>query len=306
MSVPFRERNPVKVGAISLAVLIGLLVVAFQAGNLPVIGSGDTYYAHFSEAGGIKPNNEVRMAGVRVGKVTAVDLDGDQVKVTFKIDTKTRFGDESRAEIKVKTLLGSMFLSLVPAGSGQMDEGDTIPQSRTQSAFDVVQAFTGTAERVQDIDIDKLSKSFDTLSEATANTPDAFKSALKGVSALSRNVAARDAELNTLLKNLHKVSGTLAERDDDIVALMKDADVLLRALVARRESIHRLLVSTSTLSKELTTLVQQTRGDLKPALADLDAVVDTLLKNQKNLDDSLRLMAPFYRVFTNVLGSGPW
>ena len=37
-----------------------------------------------------------------------------------------------------------------------------------------------------------------------------------------------------------------------------------------------------------------------------EVVVDILLKNQKNLDDTLRLMAPFYRVFTNVLGQGPW
>lgn len=306
MSKPFRERNPVKVGALSLAVIIGLLVVAFQAGNLPVIGSGDTYYANFSEASGIKPNNEVRMAGVRIGKVTSVDLEGDHVKVTFKVDTKARFGDQSKADIRVKTLLGAMFLSLTPAGSGQMDEGDTIPQSRTTSAFDIVQAFSGTAERVEDIDLDDLSTSLTTLAEATSTTPKSFQSALQGVSALSRNVAARDSQLNTLLKNLHKVSGLLADRDEDIVALMKDSDVLLRALVQRRESIHRLLVSTSTLSKELTTLVQQSRADLKPALADLDAVVDLLLKNQKNLDESLRLMAPFYRVFTNVLGQGPW
>lgn len=306
MSTPFRERNPVKVGAISLAVLAGLLVLAFQAGNLPVIGSGDTYYANFSEASGIKPNNEVRMAGVRIGKVTDVELDGEHVKVTFKVDTKTRFGNASEAEIRIKTLLGSMFLSLTPAGTGQMEEGDTIPVSRTTSAFDIVEAFSGTAERVEDIDLDKLSESFNTLAEATSTTPESFQSALKGVSALSRNVAARDAELNTLLKNMHKVSGLLADRDEDIVALMEDADVLLRALVQRRESIHRLLVSTSSLSKELTALVQQSRADLKPALADLEVVVDTLLKNQKNLDDSLRLMAPFYRVFTNVLGNGPW
>ena len=79
-----------------------------------------------------------------------------------------------------------------------------------------------------------------------------------------------------------------------------------RALVQRRESIHRLLVSTSTLSRELTLLVQQSRADLKPALDNLQWVVKFLTKNQANLDESLRLMAPFYRVFTNVLGNGPW
>ena len=306
MSTPFRERNPVKIGAISLAVIIGLIVVAFKAGDLPLIGGGDTYHAAFSEASGIKTNDEVRISGVRVGKVTGVDLDGDHVKVTFKIKTDARFGTQTGAEIKVKTLLGSMFLALKPAGSGQLAEDSTIPQARTRSAYDVVQAFSGVAERVEKIDLDKLTNSLNTLADATSETPDSFQSALKGVAALSRNVAARDTELNTLLTNLHTVSGILADRDEDIVALMKDSDVLMRALVERRESIHRLLVSTSTLSSELTGLVKESRADLKPALANLQSVVDLLLKNQNNLDASLRLMAPFYRVFANTLGNGPW
>ncbi len=98
----------------------------------------------------------------------------------------------------------------------------------------------------------------------------------------------------------------LDERDQDIIALMRDADVLFQALVARRESVHNLLASTSTLSKELTLLVQQSREDLKPALTHLESVVAVLNKNEDNLDNSLRLMAPFYRVFANTLGTGPW
>ncbi len=95
MSTPFRERNPVKIGAISIAVIIALMVVAFKAGDLPLIGGGDTYHASFSEASGIKPNDEVRIAGVRVGKVTGVDLDGAKVDVTFKVDTPSQFGSET-------------------------------------------------------------------------------------------------------------------------------------------------------------------------------------------------------------------
>ena len=98
----------------------------------------------------------------------------------------------------------------------------------------------------------------------------------------------------------------LDERDEDIIKLMEDADVLFRALVQRRESIHQLLVSTSRLSKELTALVRQSRADLKPALTHLESVVRVLNKNEDNIDNSLRLMAPFYRVFANTLGNGPW
>lgn len=306
MSTPFRERNPVKIGAASLLALVALILVAFKADALPLIGGGDTYYASFSDSSGLKPNDEVRIAGIRVGKVNSVELDGDHVKVTFKVKTDSGFGTETGAEIKVKTLLGSMFLALQPAGAGQLKEGSTIPESRTRSAYDVVEAFSGLAERAEAIDLDQLKEALNTLAETTANTPEGLRSTLTGLSALSANVAARDDQINTLLVNLRKVSGVLAERDQDIIGLMQDGDVLLRALVARREAVHTLLVSTSKFSTELTALVQQSRADLKPALANLTGVVSVLRKNQNNLDDALRLLAPFYRVFNNTLGSGPW
>lgn len=306
MSVPFRERNPVVVGAVSLAVVALLILAAFRAQDLPLIGGGDTYHAAFSESGGLKPNDEVRIAGVRVGKVEDVELDGGHVRVTFRIDTESAFGDDTRAAIKVKTLLGAMYLSLEPAGPGQLDEGSEIPVERTSSPYDVVDAFSGLAETSERIDTDRLAQSLTTLADLTRNTPEEFRDALDGVSRLSANIAARDGQINTLLKNLKRVSAVLDDRDQDIVGLMKDSDVLFRALVARREAVHNLLLSTGRLSKELTTLIEQSRADLKPALTHLESVVAVLNKNEDNLDNSLRLMAPFYRVFASTLGNGPW
>ena len=263
---PFRERNPVVVGAISIAVLAIALVAAFRAQDLPLIGGGDTYYANFSEAGGIKVGDEVRIAGVR----------------------------------------GDMFLAIEPAGSGQMAEGTTIPVERTSSPYDVVQAFEGLADTAGDINTDQLAQSLTTLADLSRNTPEEFQGALEGVSALSSNVAAKNDEINSLLKNLRRVSTVLDDRDQDIIELMEDSDVLFRALVARRDAVHRLLVSTTQLSQELTALVRDTRADLKPALESLEEVLDVLNKNEDNIDDSIRLMAPFYRVFANTLGNGPW
>jgi phospholipid/cholesterol/gamma-HCH transport system substrate-binding protein len=304
--IPFRERNPVIVGAISLAVLAALLLASFRASSLPIIGGGDVYHAAFSEAGGLKANDEVRIAGVRVGKVEEVELAGDHVRVTFRVDQGAEFGQETLAAIKVKTILGSMFLALEPAGSVQMDEGYEIPVERTSSPYDVVEAFTGLAETSEQIDTDQLAESLTTLADLSRNTPDEFRAALQGVSALSANVAAKNEQIGELLQNLDTVSTVLDERDEDIIALMRDSDVLFRALVQRREAIHTLLVSTSKLSRELTALVRQSRQDLKPALTHLESVVQVLNKNEDNLDNSLRLMAPFYRVFANTLGNGPW
>ncbi len=168
-----------------------LLVAALRADDLPVIGGGDTYHAMFTEAGGLKVNDEVRIAGVRVGKVDEIELAGDQVKVSFKVDDAADFGRDTRAAIKVKTILGSMFLALEPAGGGQLDEGATIPAERTSSPFDVVEAFEGLASTSEQIDTDQLAESLTTLADLTRNTPDEFRGALSGLSRLSANVAAR-------------------------------------------------------------------------------------------------------------------
>ncbi|MDO9456328.1 MCE family protein [Nocardioides sp.] len=309
---PFRERNPVIIGALSLAVLAMLLLAAFRAQDLPLIGGGDTYYAMFEDTGGLQAQDEVRMAGVRVGIVKDVEIDDGQVKVTFKITSDEQFGKDTGAAIRVKTLLGSMYLALEPAGDDQLKKGSVIPADRTEEPFDVIDAFSGLADTIgdgsktSDIDTTQLADSITVLADLTRNTPEEFKGALDGLSRLSANLADRDGEINSLLTNLKRVSTVLDDRDEDIVKLMDDADVLFEALLQRRDQLHQLLVSTQTLSKELTALVRQTRSDLKPALVQLDRVLDVINKNEDNLDNSLRLMAPFYRVFANTLGTGPW
>ena len=210
---PFRERNPVVVGAVSLTAILLMILAAFKADELPLIGGGDVYYAAFSEAGGLRANDEVRIAGVRVGKVEKVELEGDHVQVTFRLDKDADFGADTAAAIKVKTLLGAMFLALEPAGGGQLAEGSEIPIERTSSPYDVVEAFAGLAERAGDIDTDQLAESMTVLADLTKNTPEEFQDALTGVSALSTNLASRNEQINTLLKNLSKVAGVLDDRD---------------------------------------------------------------------------------------------
>jgi phospholipid/cholesterol/gamma-HCH transport system substrate-binding protein len=286
--------------------LLLLIAAAMRAQDLPLIGGGTTYYADFSEAGGLKTGDEVRIAGVRVGKVDSMQLEGDKVHVGFKIKTDARLGQDTEAAIQVKTILGSMYLALVPEGGGELSHGATIPTSRTSSPYNVVDAFTGLAKTSGNIDTGQLARSLTTLADLTRNTPASFQRALKGVSALSRVVASRDQQVNTLLKSLDRVSTVLDARDQDIVSLMSASRTLFNALLKRRAAIHNLLRATVTLSTQLTGLVRDTRADLKPALTHLANVVDVLNKNEDNLDNALRLAAPFYRVFASTLGNGPW
>jgi phospholipid/cholesterol/gamma-HCH transport system substrate-binding protein len=303
---PFRERNPLKVGAVCLAAIALVMLAAFKADSLPLIGGGTSYSADFAEAGGLKAGDAVRIAGVRVGKVEKIGLDHGHVKVDFKVKTHSAFGTKTGAAIKVQTLLGQMYLELQPAGGGQLAKGSEIPVARTTSPYDVVKAFSGLADTAGKIDTDQLASALTTLADLTRTTPKSFQAALTGVASLSKNIAAKDERISTLLHNLDKVTGVLDQRDQDIVTLMKDSASLFTALEAKKQAIHQLLTSTTTLSQQLSKLIEQSRADLKPTLASLQTVIDVFTKNDDNLDATLRLMAPFYRDFSQVLGNGPW
>lgn len=286
--------------------LIGVLLwSAFNADKLPIIGGGTIYHAAFSEDAGLQPNNEVRIAGVKVGEVTSVSLKGDHVEVTFRVK-RVYIGDQSTAAIKIKTLLGAKYLSVNPVGAHELKAGGEIPLARTVAPYDVYPTFQQLTTTVESIDQDKLSTAFDTLSQAFNNTPDSVKQAITGLSQLSQTVSSRDAAIQTLLQSTQQVSATIANRDDQITQLINDGGLLLDELNDRKAAIDTLLQNTATVSAQISGLVADNQANLKPALDQLNAVVSILNANSDALSRGLQLLAPYYRLFTNVSGNGRW
>ncbi len=300
---PFREKNPVVIGAIGLGVIVAMLLLAFNIDSIPLL-AGTSHSAALSEAGGLKAGDDVRIAGVKVGKVTTVDLDGDHVRVDFRVNRSTELGSQTSATVRIKTILGQKFLALEPAGKGELAK--EIPLSRTTPAYDVVEAFSDLGTTTDAIDTDQLAEALDTVADTFRDSPEEVRAAVDGLGRLSRTIASRDDQLRELLDHADGVTGVLADRNKQLVALLTDGDLLLQELRKRRADIHTLLVSTVTLSQELTGLVRDNRQAIRPALENLKNVLATLEANQANLDRSIRLLAPFVRVFANTTGSGRW
>ncbi|MET9388956.1 MCE family protein [Streptomyces sp. NPDC006624] len=303
---PFRERNPIVIGAAGLTVLALLTAAAFNADSLPVIGDGETYSAAFAEAGGLKPGDEVRIAGVKVGKVEEVGLDGDHVKVTFKIKGEPELGTSTGASIRVKTILGAKYLALHPEGRGRLRPGSEIPLKRTVPAYDVVQAFSDLTTTTEQVDTDRVAKALDTISTTFEDSPPEVRQSIKGLSKISRTVASRDKALKELLDHANGVTGVLADRSDDFTALAEDGDKLFKEISKRRAAIHKLLKTSAALGIQLSGLVQDNEKEIGPALKGLNTVVKMLERNQAGLERSIKLLAPYVRVFTNTLGNGRW
>ncbi|MFB8381581.1 MCE family protein [Streptomyces rubiginosohelvolus] len=302
---PIRERNPVAVAVVGLLVLALVGLTAWRADSLPFVDNGTSYSADFTESAGLDDGDEVRIAGVKVGEVTGVSLDGAKVRVDFRVEDAW-IGDSSTVGIAIKTLLGEKYLAVDPLGDAPQDPGSRITASRTTSPYDVTQAFNGLGETIGEIDTDQLAKSFETISATFKDSPPHVRSAADGLSALSRTVSERDAQLATLLSSSKKLTRTLDGKKSSFETLLEDGNLLLGEIRARRDSIHLLLTGTRDLGTQLTGLVKDNDKQLGPTLASLGRVTAVLVKNRKSLDKVLATTGSYSRLIGNTLGSGRW
>ncbi len=297
------RRSPVSIGAIGILILLMLALSSFYMTQLPLVGAGARYTAKFTEAAGLRPGNEVRVAGVKVGEVDDVALDGNRVNVTFRANN-TWIGDQTQASIQIKTVLGQKYLALNPRGSEPLDPDN--PITDTVSPYDVIEAFSDAAGQIETLDTDQLANSMRTLSDAFSGTAGSVGPALDGITRLSATIASRDQEVQRLLAATKTTSKILADRNDQFVKLIAGAGQLLDELNNRQKSISALLASTTSLSTSLSGIVADNQAQIGPALDSLKQVNELLKQQNQNIRDTIKYMAPFYRVYANVLGNGRW
>lgn len=300
-----KDRDQAAVGTVTIVLIVLGMLVAFNADDLPIIGGGTTYTAEFRESAGLRPGNEVRLAGVKVGTVRTVELARNKVVVDFRVKDVS-LGDRSTVSIEIKTLLGDKYLGISSSGRTPQSANSPIPVGRTRTPFDIVPAVGKLSQTVDQIDTKQLAQSFQVLSDTFANSPQHIRNMLTGLSQLSSVLSSRDEQLKTLLANTAGFSQTLADRDQQLKKLFTDASLLLGELQFRREAVHSLLSGTTALANELRGLVADNQVQLQPVLTDLDKVTTILSKNQANLSESLRSLAPYVRTFNNVVGNGRW
>jgi phospholipid/cholesterol/gamma-HCH transport system substrate-binding protein len=309
----FSSRNPTPIGAIGLVFLLVLLVAAFNAAKLPLIGGGTQYSAYFTESANLRIGDDVRIAGIKVGKVQSVKIELPRpgcpqpgcVKATFTVKNGY-VGSQSTVDIKLKTLLGAKYLNINSIGQTKQDHNKTIPASRTTTPFDIYPAFTKLTETVQEINTKQLSESFRVLAEDFQGTPNEVRPVVTGLARLSTTIASRDQALRDLLSSTRNVTGVLADRDQQLTQLIKDGNLLLQELNARRDAIHSLFINTQILATQLRGLVADNQKTIGPLLDSLDKILTLLKNNEDSLNRGLSLLGPFYRVFTNVIGNGRW
>ncbi|GAA4744087.1 MCE family protein [Gordonia alkaliphila] len=297
------QRSARSIGILGLVVLVMVSLSTFYLKDLPLLGAAPQYTVQFDEAAGVQAGNEVRVAGVRVGEVTEVKLNGDHVLMKLRV-ADTWIGDRTQATIQIKTVLGQKYIALNPLGTEKADP--RVVLTDTIAPYDVIEAFSDATDQIENVDTDQVAKALGELSDVFTATADDIGPSLEGIARLSKTIASRDDEVRRLLKATRDSSQILADRNEEFTRLIAGAGILLKELNNRQQSISALLASTESLSLALTGIVKDNEKQIGPVLDSLRGVTDLLTAQNKNIRSTIQNMAPFYRLYANVLGNGRW
>lgn len=301
---PLGRHSPFLLGVMGTVILTCVTIVAFQYDRLPFVKNTDDYAAYFSEAGGIKPGNTVRVSGMGVGRVSQIRLEGNKVRVDFTVRQGTELGDRTEAAIKTETILGAKMLELTPRGEGKLS--GTIPLTRTHSPYDLPDALGDLTTTISGLDTAQLSSALSTLAETFKETPPNLRPALEGVARFSDTLNNRDAQLRSLLGNAHTVSAVLGKRSQQIAGLVANSNALLAALLDERDSLDALMKNVAAVSQQIYGLVAENRTQLKPALDKLNGVLEILDNRKEDIQKTLPKFKRYAMSFGECLGSGPF
>jgi phospholipid/cholesterol/gamma-HCH transport system substrate-binding protein len=300
-----QDARVIRWGIVALLLALLISVATFNLSKFPGF-RGTTYYAEFSDASGLRTGNIVQVAGIRVGRVDGVELDGDRVRVKFEVDGHVEFGPETTASVEVYNLLGEKYLNLEPVGDGRLAAGGTIPLDRTQAAYDIVAAFGDLTETTEQIDTDQLAEALTVVGDTLNESAPEMEAAVRGISRISESIASRDAELIQLLDSSAVVTEVLQARSDDIVELMEHAGLVFQELSNRQEAVRQLLRNSRSLARELRGLVKDNEDQIGPALAEVEELTGFLVEKKQDLKDVLSTLGPYVFILSNILGTGPW
>ncbi len=300
---PLSTRNPFVIGLIASVVIAAAVLATLSFGAL---GLGQhRYAAEFAQSGDLRVGDEVRVAGMEVGEVTDVGLEGDHVLVRFRARRDVPLGADTAASIKLTTLLGGRYLELRPAGADELPDG-RIPLAHTQVPYDLQKVLQTGTPLLEDLNgaafRDALSKTAGTF---RGDGPK-IAAALDGLSRMSGVIEKRRDQSTHLIDGAGQVTALVDQRGDRLFSLLKRSDTLLAELTRRRDLIRSVLNDLAGVTGQLRRTLSENESQIGPLLDNAKELTQLLKEEDASVDRALQLLAPAGRYTTNALGNGPY
>jgi phospholipid/cholesterol/gamma-HCH transport system substrate-binding protein len=283
-------RTALKFGTFVLVCLAFTGYLAFTIGNLDVrdpLGRNNyTVTATFEDVTGLLLNDNVKVAGVVVGKVTAIDTRDGVAEVTFQIDDDhDDIPKDSAAAIRWRNLIGQRYVYLYPGDSPEtLQDGDRIDLEDTASVVDLGALFNKLGPIVGAIDPAQVNKFLETITSALDGREDKVGEALDDLAVLTTGLASRDDAIQRLLVNLDTVADTVNRRDAQIETMLENLVLLADTFGDNTATLDAALTELASFGTELDRLLDDNSAEIDRLLGNLALVTDTVHGRLPQLD----------------------
>ncbi|WP_024801452.1 MCE family protein [Nocardia sp. BMG51109] len=270
--------------------IVSILVTVIVWNTLARSVDGDTnsYSATFSDVLGLRVNDDVRMAGVRVGKVKEIELDGDhRAKVTFDVERdQTLFGN-TKALVRYQNLIGQRYLALAPGKTGDavpLRNNGSIPLDRTEPSFDISGLLNGFQPLFQTLQPEQINNLSNTFIMALQGDGVSLSTFLTQAAGLAGDFQRRDAILTDVITNLSATMQGLAKRGDELETLVTQTRALIGGLYEQGQSLQQSTVQIADATTGLVNMVGQVQPKLVTAQQSSRDALTMLIDNGAKLD----------------------
>ncbi|WP_416955726.1 MCE family protein [Nocardioides sp. T5] len=267
-------------------------VLVVTIGNLD-FGSSREYRAEFTDATGVTKGDDIRVAGVRVGTVSEVEIvDRTRALITFSVDRDTSVNGGTNAAIRYRNLVGQRYISLTQevGDTRRLRAGSTIPVSRTTPALDLTVLFNGFKplfEALSPDDVNQLSYELVQVFQGEGGT---LEGLLAHTASVTSTLADRDEVIGDLIDNLSLVLDHVADRDQQLTRLIQSFRTLVGGLKKDRNAILGSLEEVSALSVETASLIDGIREPFVKDIKELRAVAGNIDKNKAEFDRAIQVL----------------
>ncbi|WP_408896305.1 MCE family protein [Nocardioides sp. R1-1] len=295
---------------------LALVLTATVAGTLSHAHRGDAIEvtALFRDATGLRVGDDVRMAGVRIGRVTGTRVGtGDErgmAVVTLAVDADQRLHDDVVVSIDYLNLMGQRYVAIGrPGGDGEaarLRDGATIPESRTRTALDLTamfNAFKPVFDLLEPAAVNQLATNIVQVLQGQGPT---LEHLLDQTAELTGGLVDRDATLAQVVDNVNLVLRTTEEHREEISALLEGVDSLTTGLAKDRDRIAASLDSIARLTDTTAQLVE----DARPGLEEVSTLSQPWLRWLAQREDLLArtgaALPQQLQVYLRTLGYGSY
>jgi phospholipid/cholesterol/gamma-HCH transport system substrate-binding protein len=272
------------------AMATGMLVITI--GNITFGGSKD-YKAEFVDATGVVKGDDIRIAGVKVGSVSDVEIvDRTRALVSFSVDDDTELSQATQASIRYRNLVGQRYISLSETigDTGALAEGETIPVAQTSPALDLTVLFNGFKPLFQALSPEELNQLSYEVIQVFQGEGGTLEGLLASTASVTQTLADRDEVISALIDNLNEVLVNIGDRDQELTQLIQSFRTFVGGLKDDRKAILTSLDQISELSVQTADLVGGIRKPFVEDIKQLRRFAGNIDENKAELDRALNVL----------------